>query len=67
MSTRRVLPATVDDLINHLDQLYPDRCIGTDEPLEAAHRRAGQRSVVEYLRSLQAKETNAELERHKGF
>lgn len=64
---RNVLPNTVDDLIDHLDEMHPEACIALNEPLEVAHRRAGARQVVNYLRALQAKNSNAELEMHKNF
>lgn len=67
VNRRKFLPPTVDELIDHLDTLYPARCIFPGESFEEAHRRAGQREVVQYLRDLQAKESSDELEAHKRF
>ena len=42
--------------IEHLDSIYPARCILRDEPLTEAHRYAGARDVVEYMRAIKARE-----------
>ena len=67
MSNRKFLPSTVEDLINHLDKMFPDSCIGHNETVEHAHRRSGSRDVVKYLRNLQSKESSRELDAHKRF
>ena len=46
------LPANVLDLVKHLDERYPDRCLRPGESLEDAHRAAGARAVVDYLTDL---------------
>jgi hypothetical protein len=40
---------SVSQLIQHLDIKYPHLCIKPDESLANAHRRAGQRDVIDYL------------------
>ena len=46
------LPSSVEDLIEHLDLRYPNRCIAPGTSIERAHREAGNREVVDYLLSL---------------
>lgn len=46
------LPRLSHDLIAELDRLYPPRCIAPGESLEAAHRYAGQRDLVDTLLAL---------------
>jgi hypothetical protein len=40
---------SVLQLMNHLDVKFPDRCIQPQESAESAHRRGGERAVVEYI------------------
>lgn len=47
-SPRRI-PVYSSDLIAELDAAVPPRCIGPNESLEAAHRYAGQRQLIEHL------------------
>jgi len=47
---------TAEMLIDHLEKRYPAECIAEKESFEMAHRRAGQREVVEYV--LWLKEVN---------
>lgn len=61
------LPSTVAELIDLLDEKYPHRCIAPDETPEAAHRRAGQREVVDFLIQFKALRETAEVERHRRF
>lgn len=49
------LPATVAALIEGLDRVYPHECIRKGESVEDAHRRAGERAVVDFLKALQRK------------
>lgn len=56
------LPMYSFDLVDELDKLYPPRCIGETESLEAAHRYAGARAVVDKLLHLKKKAG----EQHKG-
>lgn len=37
------------ELINHLDEMYPERCISPMDSLESAHRYAGRREVINEL------------------
>ena len=64
---RKSLPSTVDALITHLDRMYADRCIGPDESITSAHRRAGQRDVVQYLLTMRDKDSFNDLEKHRKF
>lgn len=43
------LPPSSYDLIRHLDRIVPAEGIRKGESLEDAHRRAGQREVVQQL------------------
>ena len=52
MPDLRSLPTSVVDLVEHLDERYPDRCITRGETLEDAHRLAGARDVINYLLDL---------------
>lgn len=54
---KRALPRTVTELIEQLDEMYPDKCIGKDESLREADRRAGARELVEGLLSRLNKDT----------
>jgi len=51
----KFLPNDTLELLEELDKLYPDKCIGPNETVEQAQRRAGQRDVVELLKNLRAK------------
>lgn len=54
------IPANSYELIDLLDLEFPDRCIAPGETPEAAHRRAGARSVVAMLLRLRVElEDNA--------
>tara|TARA_R100000808_G_scaffold6975_5_gene20482 strand:+ start:2712 stop:2906 length:195 start_codon:yes stop_codon:yes gene_type:complete len=46
------LPYTSEELIEHLDEKYPNRSIQPSMTLEQAHREAGNREVVDYLITL---------------
>jgi hypothetical protein len=46
------LPHRSEDLIEHLDSRYPNRCIAPNASIEQAHREAGNREVVDYLLAL---------------
>lgn len=50
------LPESSSDLVDHLDDKFPDRCIQPDMTLTQAHFEAGQRSVVDYLIALRSEE-----------
>lgn len=52
-----ILPETTADLIKFLDKQYPAKCIEPRQSLEDAHRYAGKRELVEYLK-LKFKESN---------
>ena len=43
------LPVHSVDLIDDLSKSYPAQCIGLGETLEAAHRYAGKRELIEEL------------------
>lgn len=43
---------TAIQLINALDAAYPERCIGSRETPEAAHRYAGKREMILELKTL---------------
>ena len=43
------LPMLATDLIRELAASIPERCIGANESLEAAHRYAGKRELVNSL------------------
>lgn len=40
---------TTGQLIEHLNKKYPDKCIRHNESVETAHRKAGNREVVDYM------------------
>jgi hypothetical protein len=61
------LPETVDQLIDILDQTYPNRCILPNETAEQAQRRAGSRDVVDWLLWLRARRDTDVLDKHKRF
>jgi len=44
-----VIPDTVDDLINMLDEVYPDKSPHITESFEQLLFRGGQRSVVDFV------------------
>jgi len=44
------IPQYSTDLIKQLDAQYPNGCIRRGESLEDAHRRAGNREVIENLK-----------------
>jgi hypothetical protein len=46
------LPQLSVDLIAQLDETFPLKCINPGESLDSAHRYAGKRDVVEFLKSL---------------
>lgn len=43
------IPDLSVELIKQLDKDYPHRCIKHDQSLEAAHRYAGQRDLIDNL------------------
>lgn len=43
------LPENVVDLVEHLDNKFPNRCIHRNETFEDAQRLAGARDVINYL------------------
>ena len=47
------IPTDTRTLIDELDEMFPPRCIAKGEAPEDAHRYAGQRDLVEYLRQWQ--------------
>lgn len=52
------LPMSADDLVNLLDEYFPERSYELQSPLVSQERviyEGGQRSVVKFLRSLQAR------------
>jgi hypothetical protein len=52
MNDELVLPALSKDLIDKLDKLYPDKCpLLTDEERMVWYK-AGQRSVINYLKNI---------------
>lgn len=57
----RELPASVDELLDALDTLYPNRCIERGEAPEDAHRRAGARELVDHLLSLRKRSIDREM------
>lgn len=46
---RNKIPLLSTDLIEQLDEMYPETCIGPNESVEAAHRRAGKRDLINRL------------------
>ena len=47
------LPRDSASLIDKLDEEFPAECIRPGEDLMQAHRRAGQREVIDFLRNWQ--------------
>lgn len=45
-------PAVSLELVQTLDHIFPEKCIGVGEEPAEAHRRAGARGVVDYLKSM---------------
>lgn len=45
----KVLPLTVNDLIEELDKLFPDKCAKPEQDIREIMYYAGQRSVVNHL------------------
>lgn len=45
-------PLVSAELVEYLDGIFPDACIGKDETLEQAHRRAGARDLVRHLQKV---------------
>lgn len=43
------LPHTAASLVEELAKSVPERCIGSNESLESAHRYAGKRELVQSL------------------
>jgi hypothetical protein len=56
------LPRLSIDLIAELDKLYPPKCIAPGETLEAAHRYAGLRELVDTLREMAQRDERKALE-----
>lgn len=44
-------PDTAEQLVADLDKAYPARCVSYGESLEAAHRYAGKRELIDELLS----------------
>jgi hypothetical protein len=57
----RKLPPYSTDLIDQLDALFPERCIREGETLEQAHRHAGKRDLINFLRQLRDEANAAAL------
>jgi len=47
-----VIPNTVDELIDMLDEVYPDKSPSVHETFEQLIYRGGQRSVVDFINEL---------------
>lgn len=56
----KALPATARDLVEALDAEFPPRCIRPVESLADAHRYAGKRELVDYLKSLLQRSENTD-------
>lgn len=52
------LPLNVNDLIEKLNKIFPERCARVDQTLNEIMYEAGQRSVIYWLLELQARENN---------
>lgn len=57
------IPPYSADLIKQLDAQYPDHCIRRGESTEDAHRRAGNREVIENLKANLARQTKQAQEK----
>lgn len=57
MEPLKTLPASSNELVQELDIRYPATCIGEEETLRQADRRAGKRELIDWLLELQKKES----------
>ncbi|EEE43296.1 hypothetical protein [Roseibium alexandrii] len=46
------LPLDSSTLIEELDKMFPNKCIGKGETAEEAHRYAGRRELIDELKEL---------------